>query len=235
MTSIATGCRALDHLMMGGFPLGEISLIYGEAETGKTTLALQCSVICMRASLKVVFVDSDHMFSTARLSQIMDYDLDRLSSLMIVFTPEDFEEQGRLVEGLERYVTKNTCLIAFDTITGLYREEVRSSEETFALSRELNRQLAYLKEVAERRLVAVLLTSQVHAVPDAEKAEDRRVEPLAIRVLNHWCNNIVGLKSTSKSQVKEATIEKLGGRGLEGLRCFFRLGDHGLEDAGAVI
>jgi len=235
MASISTGYRALDDMMMGGFPIGDVNLVYGEAETGKTTLALQCSVACMRDGFKVIFVDSDHRFSTSRLSQIMDHNVELLSPLMIVFTPEEFEEQGKLIENFERYITKSTRLIVFDTITGLYREARGSPRETFALSRELNRQLAYLREVAETRQVAVLLISQVHAVLDSGKAGESQVEPLAIRILNHWCNNILSLRSTGKPNVKEAGLEKLNGREIKGSKCFFRLGSRGLEDVREVI
>jgi len=234
MTSVPTGCHVLDELTMGGFPVGDISLIYGEAETGKTTLALQCSVTCMRRGVKVIFVDSDHTFPTVRLSQMMDHDLESLSPLMVVFAPQSFEEQGQLIEGLERYVTRSGHLIVFDTITGLYRQEIGSSGETFALGRELNRQLAYLKEIADKRRVAVLLTSQVHSVLDTERTGSREVRPLAIRVLNHWCDNIIRLKSTSRSEVREADLEKLSGREFSESRCLFRLSVHGLEDVKGV-
>jgi len=222
-------------MMIGGFPIGDVSLVYGEAETGKTTLALQCSVVCMRNGFKVIFVDVDHTFSTSRLSQITDFDIKLLSPLMIVFTPEGFEEQSKFVENFDRYITKSTQLVVFDTITGLYREERGSPRETFALSRELNRQLAYLREVAEVRQVVVLLTSQVHAVLDSGKPGEGQVEPPAIRVLNHWCDNILSLRPTGRFNVKEADLEKLSGREMKGFRCFFRLGSRGLEDARETV
>jgi len=42
---IPTGCPPIDELLGGGFRFGEVSLVYGEASTGKTTLALSLSLI----------------------------------------------------------------------------------------------------------------------------------------------------------------------------------------------
>ena len=66
--AITTGCGALDLLLDGGLPLGEVVLIYGEAETGKTTLAMQCATNAVRMGLKTLYVDSDGTFSPARLT-----------------------------------------------------------------------------------------------------------------------------------------------------------------------
>ncbi|RJS79912.1 DNA repair and recombination protein RadB, partial [Candidatus Bathyarchaeota archaeon] len=43
MYRISTGCTSLDDLLGGGITSGSITLIYGEAETGKTSLAIQCA------------------------------------------------------------------------------------------------------------------------------------------------------------------------------------------------
>ena len=64
---IQTGCISLDKLLGGGFLTGSLSLIYGEAETGKTSLAIQCVVNCARRGFKSLFIDNDGNFSYKRL------------------------------------------------------------------------------------------------------------------------------------------------------------------------
>ncbi|MFB0567888.1 MAG: ATPase domain-containing protein, partial [Candidatus Bathyarchaeia archaeon] len=60
---IPTGCHALDRMLEGGLTRGDVTLVYGEAETGKTSLAIQCAVNTARIGYKAIFVDSDGTFS----------------------------------------------------------------------------------------------------------------------------------------------------------------------------
>ena len=93
-----TGCISLDKLLGGGFPAKTVSLIYGEAETGKTSLAVQCAVNCARRGIKSLFIDTDGTFSYERLSQIAEYDYDRISPLMIIMRPTTFEDQSKAMD-----------------------------------------------------------------------------------------------------------------------------------------
>jgi KaiC/GvpD/RAD55 family RecA-like ATPase len=60
MVKIQTGCKYIDASLGGGISPETVTLIYGEPETGKTTLAMQCAVNC--ASNFKVFVDCDNTF-----------------------------------------------------------------------------------------------------------------------------------------------------------------------------
>ena len=81
---IQTGCISLDKLLGGGFPAKTISLLYGEAETGKTSLAIQCAVNCARTKIKSIFIDTDGTLSYERLSQIAEYDFKQISPFIII-------------------------------------------------------------------------------------------------------------------------------------------------------
>jgi KaiC/GvpD/RAD55 family RecA-like ATPase len=67
---IPTGCRELDKILDGGISSENVGLFYGEAETGKTTFAMQCAVNCALRGYKTLFIDCDGTFSARRLSQI---------------------------------------------------------------------------------------------------------------------------------------------------------------------
>jgi len=58
--AISLGCNALDGLLRGGIERGEVTLIYGEAATGKTTVAIQAAVLAAAKGLKVLFIDCDN-------------------------------------------------------------------------------------------------------------------------------------------------------------------------------
>ncbi len=59
LKNISTNCKTIDAILGGGIPPESLSLIYGEAETGKTTLAMQCAVNCARQGYKTLYVDCD--------------------------------------------------------------------------------------------------------------------------------------------------------------------------------
>ncbi|MEM3061910.1 MAG: ATPase domain-containing protein, partial [Candidatus Bathyarchaeia archaeon] len=160
-----TGCKKLDKLLNGGFPSCSLSLIYGEAGTGKTTLAFQASIQAAIKGFKVLFLDPDQSFSAQRLAQIAGEDIEKISASILVFQPETFMHQAMLVENLEKYISKNVGLLVVDTLTSLYRIAFESRSSIFILNKELNRQLAYLNDLAKKYNLSVLVLSQVHAKP----------------------------------------------------------------------
>jgi len=202
---IPTGCISLDKLLGGGFPTEAVSLVYGEAETGKTSLAVQCAVNCARRGIKSLFIDTDGTFSYERLSQIAEYDYEKISPLMIIMRPTTFQEQSRAIDSLEKVITNKFGLIVVDTVTSLYRVEFDDTEETYAANRELNRQLAVLTQIAKTCGIAVLVISQVRSVPFGETVE---MKPVATRVLNYWSDIILDMKQTGQTRVIKVLREK---------------------------
>jgi DNA repair protein RadB len=202
---VPTGCISLDKLLGGGFPAGAVSLIYGEAETGKTSLTVQCAVNCARRGIKSLFIDTDGTFSYERLSQIAEYDYKTISPLMIIMRPTTFHEQSDAIDHLEKVITNNFGLIVVDTVTSLYRLEFDDPEEMYAANRELNRQLAVLTELAKTRGVAVLVVSQVRGVLSGASIEMR---PVATRVLNYWSEVVLDMKQTGQTRVIKVLREK---------------------------
>ena len=196
---------SLDKLLGGGFPTESVSLIYGEAETGKTSLAVQCAVNCARRGNKSLFIDTDGTFSYERLSQIAEYDFEKISPLMIIMRPTTFQEQSRAIDQLEKVITRKFGLIIIDTATSLYRVELDDIKETYAANRELNRQLAVLTQIVKTRGVAALITSQVSSVPFGETVETK---PVATRVLNYWSDIVLDMKQTGQTRVIKVLREK---------------------------
>lgn len=206
---IPTGSLSLDRALEGGLPPGTITLLYGEAETGKTSLAMQCAVNSARLGCKTLFIDSDGDFSPERLSQIASADLEDVSRMIILVSPSSFNEQATVIDGLEQYVNEKFGLIAFDTVTSLYRSELRDKAETYKLNRELNRQIATLTEIAKTLEIPVLLTSQVRSILTLG---DAATSPVATRVLKFWSHAVVNLSRTDQQNVIRAIVEKSSGK-----------------------
>ncbi|MEM2254130.1 MAG: ATPase domain-containing protein [Candidatus Bathyarchaeia archaeon] len=227
LQKIPTGCRKLDEILEGGLPIGSVSLIYGEAETAKTTLAIQCAVNCAKNGAKVLFVDCDSTFSPRRLSQIASKDVGNVAEHIILARPKDFKEQSTLIDQLAKYLVKDFGLAVFDTVTYLYRLEVAENpEKTFELNRELNRQLAWLAQIAKTHKVAVLVVSQVRSVFENSHVS---VEPVATRVLKFWADVIIALKPTENPKIIEAVVEKKG-TVQQQTSCLLQIGLKGLSE-----
>lgn len=203
---IKSGCSCLDKALKGGFPINCLSLIYGGASVGKTTMGIQCSAEVAKKDFKVLFIDSDHTFSPQRLSQIIKTKIDVIGDNILILSPEDFDDQTKIIENLESYITAKVRLIVLDSVSSLYRESLGTIKESyFLLNRELNRQLAYLSELSINYELAVIVTSQIHSIFDEG---NWRIEPVAFRILSYWCNIILNLESTSKWNMKKAIIER---------------------------
>ncbi|MEM0007454.1 MAG: AAA family ATPase [Candidatus Bathyarchaeia archaeon] len=225
LQKIPTSIKMLDKALEGGFTIGEVSLIYGEAETAKTTLAIQCAVSCAKQGFKTFFVDCDGTFSARRLSQIASEDAEKVAELIILARPKSFKEQALVIDQLANYITKNFGLVVVDTATSLYRMEVAERpDKTFELNRELNRQMALLAQTAKTQKLAVLVLSQVRSVFDEAYLD---IEPVATRVLKFWANTIVAMKPTENPKVVRVIVEKKG-KMAEPFTCYAEIGEKGL-------
>ena len=70
MDHIAFGCATLDYLLEGGVETGCVTLIYGEAGTGKTNLCLVLARNVALAGKKVIYIDTEGV-SDRRLAQVL--------------------------------------------------------------------------------------------------------------------------------------------------------------------
>jgi len=216
----------LDALLGGGFPCSSLSLVYGEASTGKTTLAMHCAVECASQKAKVLFVDSDQSLSLVRLSQIATGHADEVAENILIFSPATFEEQTALIESLENYVAASLRLVIVDSITSLYRASLGPSANVFEQNRQLNRQLAYLAELAPKRELAILVTGHVHARPLHGDA----VELVSHRLMTYWPSVILRLSLAAKNGSRLVALEKHFARDIA-QKCSYRIADEGLVRA----
>ena len=226
MAKIPMGINCIDATIGGGILPDTVSLIYGEPETGKTTLSMQCAVNCAIQNFKVLFVDCDNTFYAKRLSQIAKDRFDEVAERIILVKPKDFKEQTVFVDQIQNYTT-NVGLVIFDTFTSLYGAKVcETSGKDFTVNRELNRQLAILAQIVKIRKIPVIITSQVRSVFNDQSSS---VRPVATRVLKFWADNIIALKPTETPQTIKALLEKAREIQQE-ITCYIQIGEAGIQD-----
>jgi DNA repair protein RadB len=227
MRKILTGCGCIDNSLEGGISQESITLIYGEAETGKSTLAMQCAVNAAMQNLKVLYADCDGTFSAKRLSQLSAGKFDEIAELVVLVKPKDFTEQTAFIDRLAEYIINSVGLVVFDTITSLYRLKVaETSGKAFGLSRELNRQMAIVAQTAKTKKVPMIVISQVRSVLDEPEGA---VEPVGTRVLKFWADTIIAMKPTENPQTVKAVLEKT--QKEREATCFLQIDLSGIHDS----
>ena len=209
------GSAALDDLLGGGLEGGAITLLFGEAGTGKTNICLQVARNVALAGKKVVFIDTEGV-SLDRMKQISGDDYDKVMKNLLFFEPHSFEDQEKLVEKASKLAegAVDVGVIILDSATIHYRLTRKDDEK--GVRKSLSPQLARLLVVARHRNIPVLLTSQVYT--DIEKGT---FEPLGGHVLLHNAKAIVRLDKVGTSSRRAVIIKH---RHLEeGRRAGFKL------------
>jgi RecA/RadA recombinase len=205
-------------VLEGGFLHGALSLLYGEAGTGKTIIALSTIALHLISDpkAKAYYIDADGRLPIDLLLDLTGEEgvLERL----YVWRPQSLSEQTLIVERLPDLVGGEPIVV--DSITGLYRLE--AAEGAFKANKELNHQLGFLAEAAHRGRTAVLLLGQVHSVPEPL----RGIEPVADRLLRYWSAVILRLERV-RGAVRRAVREKPGPE----RSCLYRIYGGGLSEA----
>lgn len=218
---VATECAALDDLLDGGIETGCITLLFGEAGSGKTNLCLQLSRNVVRAGRKVAYIDTEGV-SLDRLRQICGQDFKTVVQGILFSEVYTLEEQERHVNKACKLVEAQSevSIIILDSATTHYRltRVEEEKEERYSLTRQVTR----LMEAARRKDVPVVLTSQVYT--DIDRGT---FEPLGGHMLSHNAKDILRMEKVGPN-LRLATIVKH--RHLqEGAGAKFRLTDKGLE------
>ncbi len=173
--------------MNGGLNTGLFTHVYGEAAAGKTTLGLQFVRTMCRQEWGTIYINSEATSPVERLEQITGKSFDNLNSLVKIFLPKGFSEQGALIDDLDLYIREDTRLVVVDTLTKHYRLALEDKKTNYANHRELNRQAGVLKGLATQRNMAVLILNQVTSRP--RSSED--FEPVAGNILDYWSDYVI--------------------------------------------
>ena len=179
-------CKTLDNLLEGGVESGCLTLLYGEAGSGKTNICLQLTRNVARKS-KVAYIDTEGV-SMERLKQISGKQYDKVMRNVLFWEPMNMDEQDEAIEKVVKLVEKKTDigLVVFDSATIHFRITKRS-EERFD-RKSLNTQVAKLLALARSQDIPIVLTSQVYT--DIDRGT---YEPLGGHMLTHNAKSIIRL------------------------------------------
>jgi len=173
--------------MNGGLNTGIFTHVYGEAAAGKTTFGLQYVRAMYRQGLGTIYINSETTSPIERLEQITGKPFSDLETLVKIFVPKGFSEQGVLIDDLNLYIRERTRLVVIDTPTKHYRLALEDKKTNYANHRELNRQAGVLKGLARHNDIAVIVLNQVTS--RLKGLDD--FEPVAGNILDYWSDYVI--------------------------------------------
>lgn len=222
MDKLSFGCDGLDAILDGGVEPGCLSLIYGEAGTGKTTLCLLLARDVARAGRKVMYIDTEGV-SLDRLRQVCGQDFETVVKNILFSAISSFDEQERMVDKAIKLAHGNldVGMIIVDSISMHYR--LTSREEERGDRRSLAGQSTKLTNVARERAIPVVVTSQVYT-----DVGTGTYEALGGHALLHNSKLIVRVDKAGPAGQRRAVLIKA--RHIpEGLEARFRLTNDGIS------
>ena len=209
-------CPSIDGLLGGGIENGSVTLLYGEAGTGKTNICLQAAYHVARSGKKVAYIDTEGL-SADRIRQI--FTDESYAKDLLRFSAHSFDEQGHGIAQAARQAESDAVgLIIVDSMTMFYR--LRSDDSS--VRNELTRQMESLLNVARKSDVAVLVTSQVYT-----NIGTGTIEFLGGHAIQHNAKTIIRLEKRANGKRAAVVVKH---RSLpEGRSAIYRIAETGIE------
>lgn len=153
-----TGSKDLDSVFEYK---NELTMIYGAAATGKTTIAKLAAIEQAKNNKKVVYIDTEKGFSIERFKQLAGKDYQKILDNLIIFRPESLREQKKLMKDIMQLVeTGKIGLVIVDTIGSIYRVELKLDEKY--ANRTIAENIKVFRWMTSKG-IPVIITNQVYS------------------------------------------------------------------------
>ena len=162
MDKVSTGIPFLNQFLGGGYDNDIVTTLYGPSGSGKTNFCLLAALATVQAGKKVLFIDTEGGIGVERIKQVCR-EYEQVLANIIFFHPVNFEEQVAIFDTIRTAADGHIGMVIVDSISMLYRLELGKSEEVYDVNSALGRQLAYLVEIARRKKIPVVITTQVYS------------------------------------------------------------------------
>lgn len=175
---ITTGSTGVDELIGGGIETQSITEVFGEFGSGKSQISHELAVSVQlpqeRGGLdgECVFIDTENTFRPERIEQITEgFGLDVETVLEKIHIARAFNSahQMLMADKVNELIQTGTNirLVIVDSLTAHFRAEYVGRESLATRQQKLNQHLHTLQNIANTYNVAVFVTNQVQARPDA--------------------------------------------------------------------
>jgi len=198
---LSSGSAVFDRFLNGGYEKDVITTVYGPAGAGKTLVCILAAINASRKG-KVIYIDTEGGFSSERLKQL-SRDYQQVMENIFFLKPTTFAEQKKNFEKLKNLVSEKIGLIVVDSISMLYRLELKQEDSIHEINRELAQQIAYLTEIARKKNIPVIITNQVYANFD----DKNKVNIVGGDVLRYGSKCLIELQITPNNK-RRAILRK---------------------------
>jgi DNA repair protein RadB len=218
---IPVEAKSIDELLGGGIETDALTLLFGDAGSGKTNLCLQLARNVARKGQRSIYLDSEGV-SPDRLRQMCGDDFDAVIPNILFYEPFSFEEQEAQLDEAVRVASgaKDIKLVILDSATVFFRLKQGETDQGRS---SLSYQIVRLLTLARKLDIAVVMSSQVYF-----DIEHKVIKPLGGHTLYHNAKTILQLERLDTGGRRRMTIIKH--RCLpEGRSCEFLLTGKGVE------
>ena len=175
---IITGSTGLDELIGGGIETQAITEVFGEFGSGKSQISHEIAVTVQlppeNGGLcgECVFIDTENTFRPERIKQIAEgftLDVEEVLGKIHIARAFNSSHQILMADKVNELIQKgvNIRLVIVDSLTSHFRAEYVGRESLATRQQKLNQHLHTLQNIANTYNVAVFVTNQVQARPDA--------------------------------------------------------------------
>ncbi len=202
--TITTGNKELDKIISSRKgPL----LVYGEAGSGKTNLALYVSALNSALNKRILYINTEGWSIKARIVRLFRYwNMNRIEFVDL----NNFRQQTLFLLRLLPRIIYKYDIVIIDTINNLYRIE----ENLDAATRALSTQMAVLYTLSLKLSRNIIVLGQV-------KAEDEGEEVSGSTYIRFWSTVVARLERGSpRKMIIEKPIEK---------KFFFEITERGIK------
>ncbi len=237
---ISTGSKSLDKLIGGGVETQAITEVFGEFGSGKTQLAHTLAVMVQLPPEEgglggsVIWIDTENTFRPERVRQIAETrGLDPEQVLQNIYVARAFNSnhQMLLIEKAEEIIKEKAeserpvKLLVVDSLMAHFRSEYVGRGTLAERQQKLAKHLADLHRIADLYDIAVFVTNQVQAKPDAFFGDPTR--PVGGHILAHSATLRIYLR---KGKAGKRVARLIDSPHLPEGEAIFRITEKGVED-----
>jgi DNA repair protein RadA len=211
---ITTGSKNLDTMLNGGIETQAITEVAAKFGSSKTQMAFQLSVNVQlpieKGGLggKIVYYDSEGTFRPKRIRDMAiakGLNPDEVLKNIIYCRVYNSTFQLKMLENVEKVLKKeNVKLIVVDSLMALFRSEYVGRETLAERQQKVNAYMHELHRVSDAYNLAVFITNQVTAMPDAMYAHDP-ISPIGGNIVAHSSTYRILLRR-SKAELRIAKM-----------------------------
>ncbi len=233
VTKIKTGSSGFDAMLDGGFESGAITECYGQYGSSKTQIA---HILCVSCQVDdpdaiAVFIDTENTFRPERIMQIAKgFGLDPEETLKRIRVAKAYnsDHQMLLAEKVEDLIKDGlkVKLVVVDSLTAHFRAEFIGRGTLAERQQKINKHMRTLSKLGDINNLAIYVTNQVMAKPDAFFGDP--TEAIGGHIVGHNSTFRIYLRKGKKGTRVAKLIDSPN---LPDTECIYEVTDEGIRDA----